>query len=384
MVALGQASDPRELIPGDPAAISEVAGKLYKYGNLLTEAGNGLECLDTESGWQGAAGDAFRAKFKGQPSAWLEAGSCFTSAARALDDYVPVLSWAQQEAAVAITQWHAGHKQIAQSTLGNAAGKASDAAGAAAHIIGQARDKAPQKPGFWSDVGGFLASAWHGAEDVGGDVLNGVASFGNAMIQHPGDTGTLLGGAVLASAGAAGDAGGAVLDATGFGAVIGVPANVVSTAAVGAGVTMMAASGGDLASHAAGDDSEEPVDTGKSGGGAGQGAPGNGDAYTAGSPLGTEQMDGAYDYASTEDKMGHILDADKHGLGDIVNSAGGRPEAMRVLVNSLQDGSGLPAKGPFEVTRTINGQNIIIRGAMVKGVPKIGTAFDPSAFPGSP
>lgn len=25
-----------------------------------------------------------------------------------------------------------------------------------------------------------------------------------------------------------------------------------------------------------------------------------------------------------------------------------------------------------------------IRGAMVKGVPKIGTAFDPSAFPGNP
>jgi hypothetical protein len=33
--------------------------------------------------------------------------------------------------------------------------------------------------------------------------------------------------------GAVGDAGGAVLDATGVGAIIGVPANVASTAAVG-------------------------------------------------------------------------------------------------------------------------------------------------------
>lgn len=266
MVALGQANDPLELVPGNPAEISEVAGKLYNYGTLLTEAGNGLQRLDTESGWQGAAADAFRAKFRGQPDAWLEAGSCFTSAARALDDYVPVLSWAQREATDAITQWHAGNKHSAQEILSNAVSKVSDAAGTAAHIIGKARDQAPQKPGFWSDVGGVLESAWHGVENVGADALNGLASFGNAMIDHPGDTGTMLGGALLAGAGAIGDAGGAVLDATGIGAVIGVPANVVSTAAIGAGATMMAASGGDLLGHAASDDAENPVQTGNSGG----------------------------------------------------------------------------------------------------------------------
>jgi hypothetical protein len=81
--------------------------------------------------------------------------------------------------------------------------------------------------------------------------------------------------------------------------------------------------------------------------------------------------------------MSHVLDPAKHGLGDLVDEAGGRPEAMRVIVNSLQGGDGLPANGPFEVTRTINGQEITIRGAIVNGVPKIGTAFDPSAFPGN-
>jgi riboflavin transporter FmnP len=40
--------------------------------------------------------------------------------------------------------------------------------------------------------------------------------------------------------GAAGDAGGLVLDATGVGAVIGVPVNIVSTAAVVAGGAMVA------------------------------------------------------------------------------------------------------------------------------------------------
>jgi hypothetical protein len=62
---LGQTTSPADLIPGNPSSITDVAGKLYRYGIMLTEAGNGLECLDTESGWQGAAADAFLAKFKG-------------------------------------------------------------------------------------------------------------------------------------------------------------------------------------------------------------------------------------------------------------------------------------------------------------------------------
>ncbi|HEY1701602.1 MAG TPA: hypothetical protein VGG75_17995 [Trebonia sp.] len=265
MVALGQTSDPRDLVPGDPAEIAEVAGKMYNYGTLLTEAGNGLQRIDTSSGWQGSAADAFRAKFKGQPSAWLEAGSCFTSSAKALDTYVPVLSWAQQEAAGAITQWHAGQKKAAQSILSSALGKVADAAGTAAGIIGQARDKAPQKPGFWSDVGGFLDGALHMGEDVGGDVLNGLASYGNAMIQNPGDTGTMLGGALLMGVSALGDGVGGVLDATGVGAIAGVPVNALSTAGVLTGATLMAASGGDLARHAATDDSVDPVQTGGGG-----------------------------------------------------------------------------------------------------------------------
>jgi hypothetical protein len=379
---LGQTSSPVDLIPGDLASITAVTGKLLAYANLLTEAGNGLEVIDTESGWQGAAADGFRAKFKGQPSAWQQAGSCFLSAAKALDAYVPVLSWAQQDAAEAVTQWDAGHKQAAQSILSSARSNVSDAAGMAASAIGAARDQAPQQPGFWSDIGGFLKGALRGAEDIGADALNGVASIGNAMVNHPGDVGTLFGGALLTAVGGVGDAGGTLLIATGIGAPIGVPVDALSTVAVGTGVTLMAASGGDLVSHAAGDDSEDPVQpsTGSSGNPAGSGGSG---AYTAGSPLDSGQLDEAYNYASSESKMGHVLDPDKHGLGDLVNSSGGRPEAMRVLVDSLQDGSGLPANGPFEVTRVINGQSITVRGAIVRGIPKIGTAFAPSAYPGN-
>ena len=174
MVTLGGTSDPTALIPGDPAGIAGVAGQLYNYATLLTEAGNGLQRIDTSSGWQGSAADAFRARFQGQPSAWLEAGSCFSSAAKALDDYVPVLSWAQQEAAEAITQWHAGNKKAAQTILDNAVSKAAGAAATATAIIGLARDKAPQKPGFWSDVGGFFSG-------FGG----GLSSFFSSLVDRP-------------------------------------------------------------------------------------------------------------------------------------------------------------------------------------------------------
>jgi hypothetical protein len=376
---LGQTTNPVELIPGDPASIAAVAGKLLGYANLLTEAGNGLAVIDTESGWQGAAADAFRAKFKGQPAAWQEAGSCFLSAAKALDAYAPVLAQAQRDAVEAINQWAAGNKQGAQSILGTARSDVSGAAATAAGAIGAARDKAPQQPGFWSEVGGFLDGALHGAEDIGADALNGLASFGNAMVDHPGAVGTLLGGAVLTALGGVGDVGGTVLTVSVIGAPVGITVDAISTAAVGTGVTLMAASGGDLVSHAVGDDHVQPG-TGSSGSPAG---PGDGGPYTAGSPLSSEQLDEAYNSASTENKMTHILDRPEHGLEDIVTEAGGRPEAMRVIVNSLQDGDGLPAKGTFEVTRTINGQEITIRGAMVNGVPKIGTAFDPSAYPGN-
>jgi hypothetical protein len=67
--------------------------------------------------------------------------------------------------------------------------------------------------------------------------------------------------------GAAGDAGGGLLDLSGVGAVIGVPVNVVSTGAVIAGGGLMAGAAGDLMMHASSDDSTSPARTDNSGAG---------------------------------------------------------------------------------------------------------------------
>lgn len=50
---------------------------------------------------------------------------------------------------------------------------------------------------------------------------------------------------------------------------------------------------------------------------------------------------------------------------------------MVEIIRRLGAGNDLPASGPFEVVRQIEGQPVHIRGAVVDGTPKIGTVFTP-------
>jgi hypothetical protein len=281
VMQLGETNDPQDLVPGNAGSIAQVAGKMYGYSTVLTEAGNGLKRIDTTDGWSGAAGDAFRERFHGEPERWLIAGSCFQDAASALDRYIPTLEWAQQQAGAAIQQWNQGDKDAAKSTLENARRQLADAAGTANAAVGQARDQAPQKPGFWSKVGQFFGGLGHDAEKLGTSALDDLASLGNAAINHPLDGLGMAGGAMLAGVSAVGDGAGLVLDATGVGAVPGAAINVLSTAGVVAGSGLMMASAGDLASHAAGDDHVDPVSADSGSGG----TPSSADPqYTPGTP----------------------------------------------------------------------------------------------------
>jgi hypothetical protein len=261
MVTLGQTSNPLDLIPGDADMVAEVVTQLHDYGVLLTEAGDGLNRIDTSDGWAGAAADAFRERFKGQPQSWLTAGSCFATAANALDSYIPVLVWAQNEAGVAISQWAQGDKKDAQATLANAQSRLEAAADTANSAIGEARDKAPPHPGFWSDIAHFFSSAGHDLKVGAEDTVDALASIGNAVVQNPlADLG-VVGGTVLAGLSAGGEALGVGLDLTGVGAVVGVPVNALSAAGMVFGGSLAMASAADLGSQAAGDDRVEPFNT---------------------------------------------------------------------------------------------------------------------------
>jgi hypothetical protein len=284
MAELGQTSNPDELIPGNPAAVTATAAAWRQYGDALNQAGIGLQRIETTQGWTGPAGDAFRAKFQGQPSQWLQAGGCFEDAAAALDRYVSTLQWAQAQAADAIGQWNRGQtatqraeqvhaqdeqatgqqtpftdpgaaqRQAAQQTLDAARAQLDSAGNDAAAAIGAARDKAPEQPGFWDEVGDFFSGLGVDAANATGTLVNAFASFGNAVLHDPADTLTTIAGAALTVVGAGGEVGGVALDATGIGALVGVPANIVSAGAIVAGVSMVAAGGQGLARNAAGDD----------------------------------------------------------------------------------------------------------------------------------
>jgi hypothetical protein len=277
MAELGDTNDPAALVPGDANSIYGTVSALRTYGDLLTVAGQGLQGIDTSEGWSGPAADAFHKVFDGQPSKWTQAGTAFHDAALAMDNYAPTLTWAQQQASVAIGQWNSGeanHDQ-AQQTLSHARQQLASAAQTANTAVGKARDMAPPKPGFWSrlgdDVTSIASDVGHGLENAGADIVNGAASIGNAAVQDPGDMLKVLGGVGLTAISGVGDGVGGVLDATGVGAFAGVPLNVVSTAGVVGGVGLAGVGISGILHNAAGPDQVNIMNSDSGGGGGGGG-----------------------------------------------------------------------------------------------------------------
>ena len=229
---LGETSDPKRLVPGDVGSVTRTMWSMRSYGDSLSEAGTGLSRIDTQDGWRGEAADQFRDRFHGEPRKWLEAGDSFHSAANALDSYASTLQWAQQEADGAVSLWNQGEadtatakaeharavaqaqqdardrtarglptspitipfsdpgeakRAAARQKLNDARSRLREAGDRAERAVGAARDKAPKKPGFWSHVGDSLKHLGEGA-------VNGMASFGNATLNHPGDMLGVVGG----------------------------------------------------------------------------------------------------------------------------------------------------------------------------------------------
>jgi hypothetical protein len=143
----------------------------------------------------------------------------------------------------------------------------------AAIAVGKARDLAPPKPGFWSqvgdDLGSFFSGAGHVAEQVGETALTDLASVGNAMAHDPGSVAEIAGGLGLAILGAGGEIGGVALDATGIGALVGVPVNVVSAGAIAGGLGLASVGLSNVLGDAAGPDRVNMSSDGTGGGGSG-------------------------------------------------------------------------------------------------------------------
>lgn len=289
MAELGQTHDPRALVPGDPTAVRANVAALKARLDHVEKAGDGLVNIDTGA-WTGPAADDFRDKFSYEPNKWYLAADSLATAADALNTYAYVLEWAQQQAADAIRLWDEAqaetrrakqnHQQAAaqappEHPIGpfvdtgvvgrqnatdtpNAAREQVNRAGdVAACFLDQEAESAPKKSSWLDKVGSFL-------ETAGAHVVNGLASFGNAMMHHPGETASLAGGLLLTEVSTLGEGTGVVLDATGIGAIGGVPLNIASAAGITVGAGMTATASGLLMQHAASDDAITPVRTGRS------------------------------------------------------------------------------------------------------------------------
>ncbi|MFJ6792818.1 polymorphic toxin-type HINT domain-containing protein [Streptomyces sp. NPDC091268] len=98
--------------------------------------------------------------------------------------------------------------------------------------------------------------------------------------------------------------------------------------------------------------------------------------------LPAEALEQAWPSWNTAQNLEHVIDAEKHGFQDIVAKAGGREAALRAIMDSLDGATDLPGIGKYIVKREIHGEMVTIRGAMVNGIPRLGTAFIEGKFPG--
>ncbi|MEN4476136.1 NAD(+)--arginine ADP-ribosyltransferase [Mycolicibacterium cosmeticum] len=89
------------------------------------------------------------------------------------------------------------------------------------------------------------------AYNVLADVVNGAASFGNAALHNPLDAAAMVGGAAMMGLGAGLEVPGVLLDATGVGAIGGVPLNLAGAGLMAGGATIAGGGALDLSQHVA-------------------------------------------------------------------------------------------------------------------------------------
>jgi hypothetical protein len=114
MAELGQTTDPKALIPGDPPAVFENARVLHERAKTAHAVSDELRRIDTGA-WRGPASNKFHEDHQTEVPRWGQAGDSLDNAALALTDFANCLSWAQGQATEAIAQWQQGDNSTRQA-----------------------------------------------------------------------------------------------------------------------------------------------------------------------------------------------------------------------------------------------------------------------------
>jgi uncharacterized membrane protein YbaN (DUF454 family) len=82
----------------------------------------------------------------------------------------------------------------------------------------------------------------------------------------------------------------------------------------------------------------------------------------------------ALDFATRSSKLDHMFVA-KHKFDPLVQQFGSREAVVQQMLSALK---GLtPVSGLFEETVIVGAQKVTVRGMVIDGIVKIGTAFTP-------
>lgn len=85
----------------------------------------------------------------------------------------------------------------------------------------------------------------------------------------------------------------------------------------------------------------------------------------------------AIDYATDLNKLKHIFYKSGHKLEPLVQKLGGEEKTIKTVIKNITTQGKLPSVGQFEVTTNICGYNVVVRGFVHNGVPKLGTIYIP-------
>jgi len=130
MAELGQTTNPRDLVPGDPERIAadlrSLVGTMRGVGGVGSELGG-----VNPSQWDGQGSAAFRESFGDHVPRWQDAVTTMGQGAQRLADFGDTLTWAQSEAQTAIeeyTQAQAASRAAQAQQQAQAAGGGGDPA----------------------------------------------------------------------------------------------------------------------------------------------------------------------------------------------------------------------------------------------------------------
>ena len=117
MAELGTTSAPRALVPGQPGQVTAAAAAWRARGAAAEQASASLQKLGVPEGWTGRAADRYETRLASVARRWATVADALTAAAAALDTYAGELTWAQGQAAVAITTWQRGQAKTAEALV---------------------------------------------------------------------------------------------------------------------------------------------------------------------------------------------------------------------------------------------------------------------------